>query len=85
MNYNYEQIDGSCCTGFTGLTTSTSGEQTIEWNSTWSIAEDIDLVVRCELDGVMNYKGEEQLLLIKALNEYDSKVTGKLLLYRSWQ
>lgn len=40
MNYNYGQIVGSCCTGFTGLSTSTSGEQTIEWNSTWRIAED---------------------------------------------
>lgn len=40
MNYNYEQIDGSCCTGFTGLSTSTSGQQTIEWNSTWKIAKD---------------------------------------------
>ena len=43
----------------------------------WSIAEDVDLVVRCELDGVMEFKGVEQLLLIKALNEYDSKVTGE--------
>lgn len=42
----------------------------------WSIAEDIDLVVRCELDGVMKYKGQEQLLLIKALNEFDSKSSG---------
>jgi hypothetical protein len=24
----------------------------------------------------MNYKGEEQLLLIKALNEFDSKTSG---------
>ena len=45
----------------------------------WSLAEDVDLVVRCELDGVMNYKGEDQLLLIKALNEYDSKATGTSL------
>ena len=43
----------------------------------WSIAEDIDLVVRCELDGVMKYKGQDQLLLIKALNEYDAKSSGR--------
>lgn len=42
----------------------------------WNIAEDVDLVVRCELNGVMSYKGEEQFLLIKALNDYDSKVSG---------
>ena len=34
-------------------------------------------MVRCELDGVMNYKGQEQLLLIKALNEFDPKFSGK--------
>ena len=38
--------------------------------------EDVDLVVRCELDGVMNYKGQDQLLSIKALNEFDPKLTG---------
>ena len=42
----------------------------------WNIAEDVDLVVRCEVDGVMEYKGERQLLLIKALNEFDSKSSG---------
>jgi len=42
----------------------------------WNIAEDVDLVVRCEVDGVMDYKGERQLLLIKALNEFDSKSSG---------
>ena len=46
----------------------------------WSIAEDIDLVVRCELDGVMKYKGQDQLLLIKALNEYDAKSSGRFLI-----
>lgn len=38
--------------------------------------DDVDLVVRCELDGVMNYKGQDQLLSIKALNEFDPKLTG---------
>ena len=47
----------------------------------WSIAEDIDLVVRCELDGVMKYKGQDQLLLIKALNEYDAKSSGNLVMH----
>ncbi|KAK9826613.1 hypothetical protein WJX74_005621 [Apatococcus lobatus] len=42
----------------------------------FSIAEDIDLVVRCELDGVISMKGQDQLLSIKALNEFDSKTTG---------
>ena len=32
--------------------------------------------MRCELDGVMNYKGQDQLLSIKALNEFDPKHTG---------
>ena len=42
----------------------------------FSIADDVDVVVRCEVDGVMTYKGEDQLLSIKALNEFDSKTTG---------
>ena len=33
--------------------------------------------MRCQIDGVMPYKGEEQLLSVKALNEFDSKTTGK--------
>jgi hypothetical protein len=32
--------------------------------------------VRCELDGLMAYKGQELLLSIKALNEFDPKITG---------
>ena len=43
----------------------------------FSIAEDVDIIVRCQIDGVMPYKGEEQLLSVKALNEFDSKTTGK--------
>lgn len=42
------------------------------------MSDDVDLVVRCELDGVMNYKGQDQLLSIKALNEFDPKITGSL-------
>ena len=37
----------------------------------------MELVVRSELDGVMNYKGQDQLLSIKALNEFDPKHTGE--------
>ena len=40
------------------------------------LGSDVELVVRCELDGVMNYKGQDQLLSIKALNEFDPKHTG---------
>lgn len=39
MNYNYQDIEGSCCTGFTGLVTGVDGEQKCGWNSTWDITE----------------------------------------------
>ncbi|PNS15654.1 hypothetical protein CAC42_4106 [Sphaceloma murrayae] len=39
MNYNYQQISGSACTGFKGLTGS-GADQTIQWNSVWKIAAD---------------------------------------------
>jgi len=39
MNYNYQDIEGSCCTGFTGLVTGADGEQKCGWNSTWDITE----------------------------------------------
>ena len=42
----------------------------------FALGSDVELVVRCELDGVMNYKGQDQLLSIKALNEFDPKHTG---------
>ena len=42
----------------------------------FQVKEDVDLVVRCEIDGMMPYKGEDQLLSVKALNEFDSKTTG---------
>ena len=42
----------------------------------FKMSDEVDLVVRCELDGVMNYKGQDQLLSIKALNEFDPKLTG---------
>lgn len=38
MNYNYEDISGSCCTGYYGHTG--AGEnQTIHWDSVWDIDE----------------------------------------------
>lgn len=39
MNYNYQDIEGGCCTGFTGLMTGADGEQKCGWNSTWDITE----------------------------------------------
>lgn len=41
MMYNYQDIDGSCCTGFTGLIIGDDGEQKCGWNSTWKI-EDVE-------------------------------------------
>lgn len=38
MNYNYQQIAGSVCTGFTGLVTE-DGVQKCGWNSTWDLPE----------------------------------------------
>ncbi|GAX73308.1 hypothetical protein CEUSTIGMA_g762.t1 [Chlamydomonas eustigma] len=39
----------------------------------WRINEDdeVDIIVRCELDAAIQVKGEEQLLTVKALNETD--------------
>jgi translation initiation factor 3 subunit D len=46
----------------------------------WKVDEKTSLVVRCELNGVSESKGMEKgkplLTLVKALNEFDSKVTG---------
>ncbi|KAK4539856.1 hypothetical protein LTR36_010317 [Oleoguttula mirabilis] len=39
MMYNYQDIEGSCCTGFTGLVTGADGEQKCGWNSTWAIED----------------------------------------------
>lgn len=36
MNYNYQQISGSACTGFTGLVTE-KGVQKCGWTSTWDM------------------------------------------------
>jgi hypothetical protein len=34
------------------------------------------LVARCEIDSIAEIKGEETLMIVKALNEFDSKITG---------
>ncbi|KAJ9522640.1 hypothetical protein QJQ45_019730 [Haematococcus lacustris] len=41
----------------------------------WRLNEEseLDIVVRCEVDGMINNKGEDQLLSIKALNEFDMR------------
>jgi len=39
----------------------------------WRLNEQVELVCRCEVDGVMREKDEDQFLTIKALNEYDPK------------
>lgn len=50
----------------------------------WRLNDDdnVDILVRCELDGVINSKGEDQLLSIKALNEYDMKTQVRLAVGR---
>ena len=43
----------------------------------WSLGDGIDIVVRCDVDGVdFDKQGEQKLLSINALNEYDPKVSG---------
>ena len=42
----------------------------------WKLSDAVTLVARCELNGVTETKGQKALLLIKALTEFDSKVTG---------
>ena len=41
----------------------------------WKLGEDIDLIVRCEHDGVMTgANGEVSFINVKTLNEWDSRV-----------
>lgn len=45
----------------------------------WKLGEDIDLIVRCEHDGVMTgANGEVSFINVKTLNEWDSRVRGSL-------
>ncbi len=41
------------------------------------MSADTELVVRCEIDGVLKHKGQDELLSVKALNEFDPKLTGQ--------
>lgn len=44
----------------------------------WKLGEDIDLIVRCEHDGVMTgANGEVSFINVKTLNEWDSRVRGE--------
>ena len=42
----------------------------------WRLSDAITLVARCELNGVTETKGANATLFVKALTEFDSKVTG---------
>lgn len=42
----------------------------------WQLSDSLSIVVRCEVDGISSIKGQDQLLLIKTLNEYDSRASG---------
>ncbi|KAG7269873.1 hypothetical protein CRUP_033240 [Coryphaenoides rupestris] len=43
----------------------------------WKLGEDIDLIVRCEHDGMMTgANGEVSFVNIKTLNEWDSRLSG---------
>jgi len=42
----------------------------------WKIGENITLIARCELDAVTKTKDENTYILIRALNEFDPKVSG---------
>ena len=50
----------------------------------YRVSEDVQLVVRCEVDGVMTHKGQDEFLSIKALNEYDPKITGEQGTWACW-
>lgn len=40
MNYNYQDISGSCCTNYYDFT-GTGDDQTIHWSSVWDIDESV--------------------------------------------
>lgn len=42
----------------------------------WSLEQETTLVARCELHSVAEVKGQEVLLTVNSLNEFDSKITG---------
>lgn len=42
----------------------------------WKLDENISLVARCEVHSLMEVKGQQTLMTLNALNEFDSKLTG---------
>eukprot|EP01025_Chloroclados_australasicus_P007054 TRINITY_DN1224_c0_g1_i1.p1 TRINITY_DN1224_c0_g1~~TRINITY_DN1224_c0_g1_i1.p1 ORF type:complete len:518 (-),score=61.61 TRINITY_DN1224_c0_g1_i1:413-1933(-) len=36
----------------------------------WQISDELSMVVRCQIDGIMTYQDQDQLISIKAFNEY---------------
>jgi len=42
----------------------------------WRLPNDIVLVARTELDSYKSHGGKPSMILVKALNEYDTKITG---------
>ena len=42
----------------------------------WQLGENVSLVVRCEVDGIQRSGTTDQLMTIKALNEFDPKQSG---------
>lgn len=48
----------------------------------WKLGEDIELIVRCEHDGVMTgANGEVSFINVKTLNEWDSRVRCLFLMF----
>lgn len=45
----------------------------------YKVSAETELVVRCEIDGVLKHKGQDELLSVKALNEFDPKLTGEFM------
>eukprot|EP00245_Coleochaete_scutata_P017967 TRINITY_DN90_c0_g1_i1.p1 TRINITY_DN90_c0_g1~~TRINITY_DN90_c0_g1_i1.p1 ORF type:complete len:554 (+),score=148.71 TRINITY_DN90_c0_g1_i1:33-1694(+) len=42
----------------------------------WRLDDETTLVARCELQSVVEFKGQDLLITVNALNEFDPKVTG---------
>jgi translation initiation factor 3 subunit D len=42
----------------------------------WNLGDGIELVARCEIDGVKDYRGENKFFTTHALTEHDSKITS---------
>lgn len=52
----------------------------------WKLGDDIDLIVRCEHDGVMTgANGEVSFINMKTLNEWDSRVRSHDLFVCVWK